>query len=415
MRIVIVDDEPVICEGLAAMLAARKCEKWELVAVYHDTEEALETCNWENVDLLLLDINMPGMNGLEMVELLRDRGWDTLVIIISAYAQFEYARKAMLNNAVDFITKPVATDKLFAALRKAQAILDERQEEKKKRLLIDENIDRLIREYFNEIIFGTQNFSDEQKQDLCTVFDIKHKAYSIMILLTDDGDLNFTELLNAAKKAFHCSFYHYPAGSGLTVILGILSQSSHFDLDIFLNLAKEYIQNIRWFGSAYVETIDAINMAYTRLFQQMSNSREVKLVRIKRIIEHESLFPAIRSNYSLPVLQVLEIIDRDYSQPLSLTILSSRVCVHPTYLSNLFKKQVGLTLIDYINRRRVEQAKKLLEDPLNKIFWISEQVGFMNQRYFSQVFKKITGLTPVEYRSNFFLASASVVQSLSNK
>ncbi len=104
------------------------------------------------------------------------------------------------------------------------------------------------------------------------------------------------------------------------------------------------------------------------------------------------------------MLQVLEIIDQEYAQPLSLTMLSSRVCVHPTYLSNLFKKQVGLTLIEYINRRRIEQAKKLLEDPLNKIFWISEQVGFINQRYFSQVFKRITGLTPVEYRSNFFLA-----------
>jgi YesN/AraC family two-component response regulator len=199
------------------------------------------------------------------------------------------------------------------------------------------------------------------------------------------------------------------------VILGILPQSSHFDFDIFLNLAKKYIQNIRWFGSEYVETIDAINIAYTRLFQQMSNSREVRLLRIKRIIEHESLLPIKRNNYSLPVLQVLEIIDRDYSQPLSLSILSNRVGVHPTYLSNLFKKQIGLTLIDYINRRRVEKAKILLEDPLNKIFWISEQVGFMNQRYFSQVFKRITGLTPIEYRSNFFLASASVVQDLSNK
>jgi len=74
--------------------------------------------------------------------------------------------------------------------------------------------------------------------------------------------------------------------------------------------------------------------------------------------------------------------------------------VHPTYLSNLFKKQTGITLIDYINHYRVEKAKELLSDPLNKIYWITEQVGFVNQRYFSQVFKRITGLTPVEYRTH---------------
>ncbi|GAB6277138.1 MAG: hypothetical protein SAMD01599839_16780 [Rectinema sp.] len=405
MRIVIVDDEPIICEGLANMLAAQKEEKWELIAVYHDTEEALETCNWENVDLLLLDINMPGMNGLEMVELLREREWDTLVIIISGYAQFEYARKAMLNNAVDFITKPVATDKLFAALHKAQAILNERDVERKNRLLIAENIDRLIREYFSEIIFGTQNFSDAQKQNICTEFDLGRKTYSIMILLMDEGYSDFTGLLDAAKKTFRCSFYSYPAGSGLAVILGILSESAHFDPNIFLNLAKEYIQNIKWFGSVSAETIDAINTSYTRLFQQMRDSGATNPTQMRGVVEQGSLLPAAKNTYSLPVLQVLEIIDRDYAQPLSLTILSGRVCVHPTYLSNLFKKQAGLTLVEYINRRRIEQAKKLLEDPLNKIFWISERVGFMNQRYFSQVFKRITGLTPVEYRSDFFLAS----------
>lgn len=403
MRIVIVDDEPIICEGLANMLATKKEEHWELTAIYHDTEEALETCNWEKIDLLLLDINMPGMSGLEMVESLREREWDTLVIIISGYAQFEYARKAMQNNAVDFITKPVATEKLFAALHKAQAILDEREAERKNRLLIAENIDRLIREYFSEIIFGTQNFTDAQTQNLCTELGLGGKTYSIMIFLIAESQSNFAGLLDAAQKTFHCPFYGYPAGNGLAVILGILSEACHFDPDIFLDLAKEYLQNIRWFGSVPARTIDAINPSYTRLFQQMRDSRAASSAHTRGIIEHESPSPVAKNNCSLPVLQVLEIIDRDYAQPLSLTNLSGRVCVHPTYLSNLFKKQVGLTLIEYINRRRIEQAKKLLEDPLNKIFWISEQVGFMNQRYFSQVFKKITGLTPIEYRSDSFL------------
>lgn len=408
MRIIIVDDEPVICEGLAGMLASKKEEHWELTGIYHDTEEALETCNWDNVDLLLLDINMPGMSGLEMVELLREREWDRLVIIISGYAEFEYARKAMLNNAVDFIIKPVATEKLFAALRRAQAILNEREAERKNWLLIKENIDRLIREYLGEIIFGTQDFSDTQKQNLCAELSLEGKTYALMVFLAEEGRSNFAGLLDEAKKTFHGSFYHYPAGNGLTVILGILLDGCYFDPEIFLDLAKRHIQNIRWFGAAHAATIDEINPSYTRIFQQIRNSGATSPSQIRLLTEQKPLLPPAKTTYSLPVLQVLEIIDRDYAQPLSLAILAGRVCVHPTYLSNLFKKQVGLTLVEYINRRRIEQAKKLLEDPLNKIFWVSEQVGFMNQRYFSQVFKRITGLTPIEYRSHCFLSSAGV-------
>ncbi len=347
---------------------------------------------------------MPGMNGLEMGESLREREGDTPVIIISGYAQFEYARKAMQNNAVDFITKPVATEKLFAALHKAQAILDEREAERKNRLLIEENIERLIREYFSEILFGTQHFSDAQTQDLCAELGLGGKTYAVMVILAEERHSNFVELLDAAKKSFHCSFYGYPAGKGLAVILGILPKDCRFDPDSFLDLAKRYIQDILWSGSAPAGEIDAINPSYTRLFQQMRNSGTTNPAQMRGIVEQGSLLPAAKSTYSLPVLQVLEIMDQDYAQPLSLTILSGRVCVHPTYPSNLFKKQVGLTLVEYINRRRIEQAKKLLEDPLNKIFWISERVGFMNQRYFSQVFKRITGLTPVAYRSDFFLA-----------
>lgn len=405
MKIVIVDDEPIICEGLANMLSTKKEENWELIAIYHDTEEALETCNWENVDLLLLDINMPGMNGLEMVESLREREWDTLVIIISGYAQFEYARKAMQNNAVDFITKPVATEKLFDALHKAQLTLNKREIERKDRLLIAENIDRLIHEYFNEIIFGTQHFSDTQMQNLCAELGLSDKTYAVIVILAEESHPDFAGLLDAAKKTFHCSFYSYPAGNGLAVILGILPEVCSFEQpDFFLGLAKEYIRNIRWFGAAPAKTIDAINPSYTKLFQQMRDSGATNPTHTRGVVEQGTLLPPLKNSYSLPVLQVLEIIDRDYAQPLSLTILAGRVCVHPTYLSNIFKKQVDIPLVEYINRRRIEQAKKLLEDPLNKIFWISEQVGFMNQRYFSQVFKKITGLTPIEYRSNSFLA-----------
>ena len=94
----------------------------------------------------------------------------------------------------------------------------------------------------------------------------------------------------------------------------------------------------------------------------------------------------------------IQYIQEHYQQPLSLGQIAEAVYLHPTYLSNLFKKQTGYAVVDYINMVRVQHAKTLLADPRNRIYWIVEQVGFSNQRYFSAVFKKNTGLTPMQYR-----------------
>lgn len=403
MRVVIVDDESVICEGLANMLAAQKGENWQLTAVYNDTEEALETCDWDNVDLLLVDINMPGISGLEMVETLRERGYDTLVIIISGYAQFEYARKAMLNNAVDFIIKPVASDKLFYALHKAQAILAERMAARNSRMFIQSNMDRLMHEYFSEILFETRVVSEEQKRNLFTSFGLEDKSYVVLVFLSNGTGEAITTLMETTRDEQKATLHYYSGGSGLNTVIAVCAEPDDFDPDAFRSLAERQTGNIAWCGYARTDSLDMLNTLQVRLLEQMRDSRLPKSLQPLGRHKTEPNLPDIKSGYSPPVMLTLKIIQQDYAKPLSLTILSDKVCVHPTYLSNVFKKQTGLALVDYIHHYRVEQAKKLLEDPLNKIYWITEQVGFVNQRYFSQVFKKITGLTPAEYRSNCYL------------
>jgi YesN/AraC family two-component response regulator len=96
-------------------------------------------------------------------------------------------------------------------------------------------------------------------------------------------------------------------------------------------------------------------------------------------------------------------IDQHYTEKLSLRNVADAVYLHPTYLSNIFRKQTGLAMVDYINEVRIAQAKKLLLDPRNRIYWIVEQVGFSNPRYFSHVFKMITGMSPIQYRQDRML------------
>lgn len=400
MNIVILDDEAIICEGLSAMLAAHGGKLWNLFATYHDAEEALETCDWDKVDLLIADINMPGLTGLELLSTLRDRGYETQVIIISGYTQFEYAQRALHHDALDYIVKPICPEKIFMAIEKAEKKLAARNAEKNSRIFIQNNFDRLTREYFSELIFDFDILSVDQKTSLAESFGLQGKSFAVMLLYSlTQKDINTTYIENVFMSGKNKAFF-YRLGSGIYTILTVSENASSIDESSMLALAEREIGPVLWHKIVRVDKLAEINATYTTLLGYMRDSVELRSIKPLTPKIANTDLPLMKGDYAPVILGVFDIIKRDYAKPLSLARLSEQLFVHPTYLSNLFKKQTGITLIDYINHYRVEKAKELLSDPLNKIYWITEQVGFVNQRYFSQVFKRITGLTPVEYRTH---------------
>ncbi|WP_219838322.1 response regulator [Paenibacillus sp. R14(2021)] len=100
------------------------------------------------------------------------------------------------------------------------------------------------------------------------------------------------------------------------------------------------------------------------------------------------------------VLQKAErYIQAHFAEQLTVQVISEHVYVTPEWLSTLFKKNFDLTVLDYITRLRMEQAKSLLQDVGLKIYQISGLVGYKDSVYFSRLFKKHTGLTPKEFRN----------------
>lgn len=99
------------------------------------------------------------------------------------------------------------------------------------------------------------------------------------------------------------------------------------------------------------------------------------------------------------VQQVLRLIQQNYGdRRLSIKWLAEKVYLTPTYLSWLFKRQMGKTIGEYLTSVRMEQAKELLRDQQFKLYHVAEQVGYEDAGYFGKIFKKQTGLTPSEYR-----------------
>ncbi|MEC0270781.1 helix-turn-helix domain-containing protein [Paenibacillus anseongense] len=115
----------------------------------------------------------------------------------------------------------------------------------------------------------------------------------------------------------------------------------------------------------------------------------------------EHLSPSVQEEKkpSRSILKSLQIINEQYSDVgLGIDSVVEQVGLNANYFSQLFKKEVGVGFTDYVGQVRMEHAKRLLEEPANKIKDIALQVGFMNPHYFSIWFKDNTGLSPSQYR-----------------
>lgn len=108
-----------------------------------------------------------------------------------------------------------------------------------------------------------------------------------------------------------------------------------------------------------------------------------------------------KSGYSDAVQSGISFIESNYMYGVSLKDVADSAAMNETYFSNLFKREVGMGVIDYLNHTRIEAAKEFLEQTSLKNYEIGEQVGIFNASYFSTLFRKETGMTIQEYRKKY--------------
>jgi YesN/AraC family two-component response regulator len=101
------------------------------------------------------------------------------------------------------------------------------------------------------------------------------------------------------------------------------------------------------------------------------------------------------------IKRALAFIDDHYKENIRLKYIADRVNLSSYYFSRLFKKEVGVNLSQYILHKRLEIAKKMLEETDQSIVDISASVGFQEHNYFGKIFKRFTGTTPSEYRRQY--------------
>lgn len=140
------------------------------------------------------------------------------------------------------------------------------------------------------------------------------------------------------------------------------------------------------------------------VYKQIQESKSIQLLAdiLKRLIRSCSKAMALNDrqpNYI--VIECQKYIREHYNQNLNLQIIADHIHINSSYLSRLYKKVTGESIIDVINKYRIEMAKKLLRNPASKVFEVAEAVGIETPAYFTHVFSKYTGMSPKEYKLNY--------------
>lgn len=125
-KVLIVDDEPKIRKGLGNWINELNLP-FKVIGEASNYYEALEKCEDSKPDLLLVDINMPGINGLDLIEQLKSKNYESIIIIVSGYDDFTYVRQALRLQVYDYLLKPVPKGDFYRIMRKINEELSARR------------------------------------------------------------------------------------------------------------------------------------------------------------------------------------------------------------------------------------------------------------------------------------------------
>lgn len=190
MKVVIVEDEIRIREGIEKLLLKAK-DEFELVGEAENGEAGLHLLRELRPDIVITDIRMPLMDGLEMLTQMMNEGLNTKAIVLSAYSEFEYARKAMKLGVTEYLLKPITYHDFLQALENVKYQVEKERQDKPAQI-------GTIEQIFQFLIDGSLEINDELFSYLSNNYQIE-KEQSFAIVCTYLGS-NYQEVWEKAKS-----------------------------------------------------------------------------------------------------------------------------------------------------------------------------------------------------------------------
>jgi len=183
-KLMVVDDENIVIEAVKHIVD-KEIENIKLVHTARTGREAIEKVRMQSVDIILMDIRMPGINGLETIAEIKKIYPEIKFIIVSAYEYFEFAKQAVKIGVLEYLTKPVLKNKLIEILSKVTDELDIEREKQSRALKNKEKMDSMLPIIEHGFIYSLL-LAQGHKVDIGrykSLFDIKTQ-YGFILLLT---------------------------------------------------------------------------------------------------------------------------------------------------------------------------------------------------------------------------------------
>lgn len=318
--------------------------------------------------------------------------------------KFEEGLKQQVHISYDYLNLNEYQSILFL-------IEDSEKITKNYMISICEGIKDWINNYYNQpscclvmskLVRNIEDMHDEFK-NMDKRLEDKFFTNEAVILFTEDYSFkinNFPEFIDKSFKDINRYLErkdYFSVKRKLDVFFNRLQDSQNTISSMYLKyICMEIMKKI------YEECSGQFSEDFQESLENIFNAQSLKKLKkvLIEMIEHEESKQSQHINKSQKVVieKVIKIIRRDYMKDLSLQIIAEKVYLSPSYLSHLFKKEIGESLIQYITSYRLEIAKELLEQTNLKVIDISKQVGYSNFSYFGSVFKNHYGMTPAKYR-----------------
>lgn len=387
--VLIADDEPKIRRGLSQLLAAH-AEEFSVVGEAEDGELALALVAERRPDLLLVDVRMPFVDGLDLIGRLTRHGADRRVVVISGHDEFEYARKAVGLGVFEFLLKPVDEEVLLDVMRKAAADLAAARQQRgtlaRARELAAKNRPALLEGMFRDGLRGWSTETDWNETADFLGFAFTHTPQLALIVPVEGPGIDQTRgaflalkgLAEETSAGLGLVLTDWDEGAGLALLAAGSEEAWEAALGGLEARAREALGLNLSIDRVEVPGFPA---GLARVYEDLVSHRQE------------------RSPHGNLSALALNILDRRFREvELTLDQVADELQVSPGHLSRVLKQSTGTAFVDALARVRVRKAAILLNDPSVKVYEVAERVGYASQHYFSRAFRRVLGVAPTDYR-----------------
>ena len=372
-KVLFAEDELLVRLGLQNSIPWSKY-KMEVVALAENGLEAYQLFEKLQPDILITDLRMEGMDGLELVKRVRKIDKECAIVVISCLNDFETLRKLIPYNINAYVLKAsISIDEVCGVLEQVKDYLISIGRTAEKNESDSEKTEDKISKY----LLGDIGFYEEEELNLLEhllLFSLEEENKDKINMLAMEFIYELVnrqipgEMLVPLKDKEFCVFYRNTEknmeerikriNNSIAEFLGVRFKITHSRRKKDENLKE-------WFDRVYAQQYE-IN------FDENSG---------KALIQK-----------SIAYMQA------HYQESLSLTDISHVIGLSVSYFSYLFKQETGKNYIEYLNEIRLISAMRDLRNTDEKIVVVAQKHGFQNLEYFSRYFKKKTGESPARWR-----------------